>query len=138
MPDRFVVSAFVALVESGKYIEALQRFYHLDAVVWENQQQSRTGLDALIENEQRVLNTFTTVTGRAVTVLVDGDQVCINWRFDFFRDTLHLTLDELAVQQWIDGRIVRERFYYDPAQLRPDAGQAMGEGNEPRVSSARA
>src|SRR5215472_15109344 len=98
MPDRFVVSAFVALVESGKYIEALQRFYHHDAVVWENQQQSRTGLDALIENEQRVLNTFTTVTGRAVTVMVDGDQVCINWRFDFFRDALHLTLDELAVQ----------------------------------------
>ena len=136
MPDRTVVSAFVALVESGKYIEALQRFYHPDAVVWENQQAPRVGLDALLENEERVLKAFDSVTGRAMAVLVDGDQVAIHWRFDFVRGAAHVSLIEMAFQQWADGKIACERFYYDPAQLRPAAGAAAAEGEAPQVARA--
>ncbi|WP_019465276.1 nuclear transport factor 2 family protein [Dyella japonica] len=136
MPERQVVSSFVSLVESGRFIEALQRYYHPAAVVWENRQQSRIGLDALIENEHLVLNRFTTVTARALHVLVDGEHVSINWRFEFSNEAAHVTLDEVAVQQWVDGKIVHERFYYDPAQLRPDAAptqahDAVGEAVSP-------
>ncbi len=119
MPERHVVDTFVSLVENGRFIEALQRYYHPAAVVWENQQASRSGLDALIENEQRVLNAFTAVEGRALQVMVDGDGVAIQWRFEFSSDAAHVSLDEMAVQQWNDGKIVHERFYYDPAQLQP-------------------
>ncbi|QNK03154.1 nuclear transport factor 2 family protein [Dyella telluris] len=119
MPERHVVSTFVSLVERGQFIEALLRYYHPTAVVWENRQRSRIGLDALIENEQLVLKNFHAVEGRAVHVLVDGDDVTINWRFEFANDTARVTLDEVAVQQWADGKIVHERFYYDPAQLQP-------------------
>ncbi|MFC4762920.1 nuclear transport factor 2 family protein [Dyella koreensis] len=121
MPERHVVSTFISLVESGQFIDALQRFYHPDAIVWENLWQSRIGLDALIENERLVLNRFTTVTAHAAQVVVDGDRVVINWRFEFSSDNAHTTLDEVAVQQWVDGKIVYERFYYDPAQLQPEA-----------------
>ena len=120
MPERHVVDTFVTLVENGRFVEALQRYYHPSAVVLENQQKSRTGLDALIENEQLVLNTFTVVDGRALQVLVDGDRVAIQWRFDFSNDVARVSLDEMALQQWSDGKIVHERFYYDPAQLRPE------------------
>lgn len=126
MPERHVVDTFVSLVESGRFIEALQRFYHPSAVVWENRQQSRTGLDALIQNEHLVLNAFTAVEGRAAMVLVNGDDVTINWRFEFSNDSAHVSLDEVAVQQWRDGKIMHERFYYDPAQLRPDASPSVG------------
>ena len=27
-----------------------------------------------------------------------------------------IELDEVAYQEWRDGKIIRERFYYDPAQ----------------------
>jgi hypothetical protein len=118
MPDRHVVSTFVSLVEGGQFIEALYRFYHPAAVVWENQQLSRTGLDALIDNERLVLSRFTTVMARAAQVMVDGDRVAINWCFVFSGVSAQVTLDEVAVQQWSDGKIVHERFYYDPAQLR--------------------
>lgn len=123
MPDRQVVEAFIELVERGKYIEALQRYYHADAVVWENQQAPRIGLDALIENERRVLGTFSSITGRALAVLVDGDQVAINWHFEFAGGPGRMSLIEIAAQQWADGRIAWERFYYDPAQLRPGVVQ---------------
>lgn len=135
MPDRSVVSAFVALVESGEYIEAIQRFYHPEAVVWENQRQSRVGLDALIENEQRVLSAFTTVTGRAASVIVEGDHVVISWQFDFFRGDSHVSLEEVALQRWVDGRIVSERFYYDPSQMHPVSGQAIDEGSAEKVAA---
>jgi hypothetical protein len=130
MPERHVVSTFVSLVESGCFVEALQRFYHPAAIVWENQQKSRVGLDALIENEHLVLNAFSEVNGRARQVVVDGDQVAIHWHFEFTNDAARVSLDEVALQQWADGKIVHERFYYDPAQLRPDAGSATVESNE--------
>lgn len=111
MPDRLLVKDFVALVEAGEYIAALQRFYHPDAVVWENQQQSRTGLEALIENENRVLETFETVTARTEAIAIEGDQVFIHWRFDFYRDNTHVSLDEVSIQHWLSEKIARERFY---------------------------
>ncbi|MDR3447419.1 nuclear transport factor 2 family protein [Dyella sp.] len=136
MPERHVVDTFVTLVESGRFIEALQRYYHPSAVVWENQQKSRIGLDALIENEQLVLNTFTTVKGHAVQVMVDDDHVVIQWHFEFANDAARLSLDEIAVQQWADGKIVHERFYYDPAQLRPESARpAAADTAQEAVSS---
>ncbi|WP_267221226.1 nuclear transport factor 2 family protein [Dyella silvae] len=134
MPDRRVVSDFVALVESGEYVEAIQRFYHPEAVVWENQRQSRVGLDALIENEQRVLSAFTTVTGRAASVIVEGDDVVISWQFDFFRGGAHVLLEEVAMQQWVGGKIMHERFYYDPSQMQPASGQAIDQGSTQKVA----
>lgn len=125
MPAHHVVSTFVSLVESGRFIEALQRFYHPAAVVWENRQKSRIGLDALIENEQLVLGRFTAVTGHAKHVWVDGDHVAIHWHFEFSNDAAQVSLEEIAVQQWTDGKIVHESFHYDPAQLRPEAAAAM-------------
>lgn len=119
MPDRHVIHTFVSLVESGEFIDALQRFYHPAAIVWENQQQSRTGLDALIENERVMLSRFTTITAHATHVLVEGDIVVINWHFEFSNGNASIALDEIALQQWAGGKIVHERFYYDPAQLRP-------------------
>lgn len=133
MPDRHVVSTFVSLVEDGRFIDALQRFYHPAAVVWENQQQSRTGLDALIENERLVLNRFTAVRARAAHVLVDGDRVIINWRFAFSSDEAQVTLDEVAVQQWTGEQIVHERFYYDPAQLRPTTAHPTAAKDAPDI-----
>lgn len=137
MPERHVVSTFVSLVESGEFIDALRRFYHPAAVVWENQLHSRVGLDALIENERMVLSRFTTVTARADRVLVDGDRVVINWRFEFSSGHIHVTLDEIALQQWADGKIVHERFYYDPAQLRPEAAQPAFPEQDREASAAR-
>lgn len=119
MPERHIVRTFVSLVEDNRFIDALQRFYHPSAEVWENQQRSRVGLDALIENERTVLSRFTSVTAQAASVVIDDDRVAIHWRFEFSTGSAQITLDEVAMQQWSDGKIVCERFYYDPAQLHP-------------------
>ena len=116
MPARATIDAFVAAVESGDYLGAIERYYHPDASMQENQSPPRSGRDALIAHETKMLAGV--ASGRTLpagAVLVEGDTVVINWVFEFTgRDGRVRRLDELAMQTWDGERIRRERFYYDP------------------------
>jgi ketosteroid isomerase-like protein len=118
MPTRERVQALIDLVERGRYVEALESFYHDDASMQENLDPPRHGLDRLIKGERRVMAAHRDIRTRPVqTVLLDGDRVVINWIFDFLdHEGRAFTLDELAFQLWRGERIIEERFYYDPAQ----------------------
>ena len=120
MPTRERAEELIALVEQGKFVEALQEFYAEDASMQENNAPPRVGLAALVAHERGVLAAFKQVRTRPVEgFLVDGDRVVINWVFEFVgQDDRTLRMDELAYQLWRGDKIVRERFYYDPAQMR--------------------
>jgi ketosteroid isomerase-like protein len=120
MPDTARVRAFIALVEGGQYVKAIEDFYHADASMQENTVPPRMGRDALVAHEQKVLAGLKAMKTRRVDrFLVDGDHVVINWVFEMTGpDGTVRVLDELALQSWDGDRIRRERFYYDPAQLR--------------------
>jgi ketosteroid isomerase-like protein len=123
MPTRERVKQLIALVERGKFVEALQEFYAADASMQENTAPPRVGLANLIAHERGVLAAFSEVRTRPVEgYLVDGDRVVINWVFEFVgHDGRTSRMDELAYQLWRGDRIVQERFYYDPAQMRVSA-----------------
>src|SRR5262249_37303908 len=119
MPSRQTVDAFIALVEQGQYIEALERYYAPDATMQENQDEPRGGLDALIAGERQVMAAFHPSTRPVVRALVDGDLVMINWVFEFTAQNGEtVVMDELALQRWAGDKIVTEQFYYDPAQRK--------------------
>ena len=121
MPSRERVVALVAMVEQGNYVEAIREFYAEDASMQENGEPPRSGRDRLIEHEWRMLSAHKAArTLPGSSFLLDGDRVVIHWVFEFTRrDGTSFRLDELARQRWRGDRIVEERFYYDPAQLRP-------------------
>ena len=121
MPARERVLALVAMVEQGKFVEAIEEFYAEDATMQENNAAPRGGRDKLVEGERRTLATHQAArTLPGSSFLLDGDQVVIHWVFEFTRmDGTSFRMDELARQRWRGDRIVEERFYYDPAQLRP-------------------
>lgn len=120
MPSRETVEAFVASVEAGEFVEAMERFYDENATAQENCEPARVGRPALIENERRVLATFTDVRGRSGgPVFIEGDDVVINWQFEMRHPSgAALHLDELVHQTWCGEKLVRERFFYDPQQLQ--------------------
>jgi hypothetical protein len=120
MPAAATVEAFVSAVEAGRFVEAIQTYYAPGASMRENEDEPRVGLAALVENEQRVLSIFKGMRGRRLgPVLIDGDQVAINWAFDFERaDGGKVRLEEIAWQRWQGEQIVEERFFYNPAQLQ--------------------
>ena len=121
MPTRERVAALIKRVEEGKFVEALQEFYADDATMQENGKPPREGLKKLIEHERGVMAAFTEIrTLPATTWLVDGDNVVVNWVFEFTRpDGTRFRMDELALQRWRGDRIAQERFYYDPTALAP-------------------
>jgi ketosteroid isomerase-like protein len=118
MPDRDRVQALIAMVEQGRYVDALEAFYSEDASMQENLDPPRRGLKSLVDGERRVMAGFREIRTRKVaTFFVEGDRAVINWVFDFVgHDGRTFTQDEIAVQRWQGDRIVEERFYYDPAQ----------------------
>ncbi|HTX50201.1 MAG TPA: nuclear transport factor 2 family protein [Caulobacteraceae bacterium] len=121
MPAASTVQDLIDTVEAGKFVEAIQRFYSESASMRENGDEPRIGLPALVENEQRVMSVFPTIKGRSLAPpVIDGDRVAINWAFDFVRadgSTAHM--EEIAWQRWQGGKVVEERFFYDPRQLLP-------------------
>lgn len=125
MPSRDRVEAFVALVEQARYVEALEGFYHPHASMQDNQRPPRLGLDRLVADERATMARFARMQTDPVTdLLIDGDKVMVRWRFTFTpAEGPAMVMEEIALQRWEGDRIAEERFFYDPAQVRP-AGSA--------------
>lgn len=112
------VQELVALVEQGQITEALQRYYASDVAMQENLASPVVGREVNIERERAFFGGITLHENRARSVVVDGDRAVIHWLLDFTAgDGRRYTLDQFAIQEWQDGRVVRERFVYDSATI---------------------
>jgi ketosteroid isomerase-like protein len=123
MPKRERVEALIAMVEAGRYVEAIEAFYAEDATMQENLQPPRGPRSKLVEGERRMLAAHQAArTEPGSNYYVDGDTAVIRWAFVFTRkDGTSFRMEELALQRWQGDRIVEERFFYDPAQLTSSA-----------------
>lgn len=121
MPSRERVAALVAMVEQGRFVEAIEASYAEDATMQENNAPPRGGREKLVEGERKTLAAHRSArTLPGTTFVVDGDVAVIRWTFAFTRkDGTSFRMEELSHQRWRGDRIVEERFFYDPAQLRP-------------------
>lgn len=128
MPTADTLARFIARVEQGAHVQAIQEFYHLGATMQENTAAPRVGREALVANEARVLSRVQSVVSKCVgPVFVNGDHVVIRWTFKFEgKDGSIRELEELAYQQWQGERILVEQFFYDPAQFVPKPAQPAG------------
>ena len=119
MPSRERVQQLVAYVERGQILEAIDEFYADDVVMQDNLNPPTVGKAANLERERAFFSAIQVHEHRALAVLVEGDRAIINWLFEFTgADGIRYRMDQIAVQQWRDGRIVRERFVYDSASLK--------------------
>jgi len=111
------VEELIHLAEQGKFLEAIEQFYAGYATMQENSKPPREGLATLLENERRVLASAKEVrVKRAESFIIDGDRAAIHWVFEFIDfEGRSRWIDEIAYQVWRDGKIIRERFFYDPS-----------------------
>ncbi len=114
MPTRARVDEFIAVVEGGDHVGAIERYYTEDASMQENAATPRVGRDTLVAFEHGILAKMKDVQSKAMASVVEGNRVMIHWIFDM---TPHSgktrRVDEVAVQEWRDDKIFRERFFYD-------------------------
>ncbi len=103
-----------SLVLQGKAMEAFEKYYGDDVVMQENEMIPTVGKAA---NRQRELEFFSKLVefrGAQVKAVAYGDNVIIS---EWFVDYTHaewgkVTHDQVSVQQWKDGQVVHERYYY--------------------------
>ncbi|HEY9097225.1 MAG TPA: nuclear transport factor 2 family protein [Hydrogenophaga sp.] len=119
MPSIQSVERFVSLVESGQGLEAIQQCYAEHASMQENGAPPREGKAALLAFEHAAQASVSRLMSTCVRpVLIEGDVVVIRWLFSYTTaGGKAVRFEELAYQQWEGDLIVRERFFYDPAQL---------------------
>ena len=121
MPTRERVEAFIAAIERCEFLEVMPEYYAEDATAQENCDPPRVGLAAMMANEKAFLAQARFEGSRAASFAMNGDVVAINWVFDVVIGGHRIHLDEIAYQTWRGEKIVRERYYYDPAQRTPKA-----------------
>jgi hypothetical protein len=109
------VNQLVDWVQQGRIMDAMSEFYAKDVQMQENSNAPTVGLQANLAREQKFVESIGLVHECvAQSTIVDGDQAVIHWIMDYTgKDGVRIRLDQLAVQQWSDGRIVSERFVYD-------------------------
>lgn len=120
MVCRSRVEELVRYTEENRLIEALEEFYHGDAVMQENCEPPRVGLAASIER-QRAAQAMTAEIHevKAASILVEGDLAAIEWHAEWTMMTGdRVRVEEMSLQRWKGDRIIRERFFYDCSKLR--------------------
>ena len=118
MPSRARLDEFIAAVESGDHAGAIERYYTEDASMQECRA-ARVGRELLVAHERGVLARMSHVYSKAVSSVVEGDNVAIHWIFELTDKSgkVH-RVDEMSLQQWRGDRIFRERFFYDPSTVK--------------------
>lgn len=116
MVQREDVLTFVRLVESGASLEAMERYYAPDVVIFENRELARAGRAQAVAYEREALASLREPARvKALRVAVDEDDgvVFIEWKIRFIGESGRpMLLEEVGVQAWENGLIVSERFYY--------------------------
>lgn len=121
MPSPEVLERYIATVESNAYVEAIEAFYAPEATMQENDAPPRAGREHLVAHEAKVLARARSVSSRCIRpAFIDGEHAVIRWVFEFeWKDGTRMRMEELTWQRWEGGRIVEEKFFYDPRQLQP-------------------
>jgi hypothetical protein len=107
------VDELIALSISGKAIEALEKFYHDDTEKTDFLDGKTTkGKAKVKEVNETLISKITAVREyAAVDKIVKGNRSFIVWALDFDHSDLGtVKATEVAIQDWQDGKIIRERF----------------------------
>ena len=99
---------------TGKALEAYEKFYAPDVVMQENDNAPTCGKLANLHRQQEFFQNVTAFHGAAVkSVTLAETRSIVEWFLHYeHRQWGERKFHQVAVQQWQDGKIIREKFYY--------------------------
>ncbi len=103
--------------------EVYERYYEENVVVQENLQPPRIGRAMSIERQKLMNANIREIHDFKIgAVLVDSDRSMVEMHLDATtKDGYHFHLEEVGLQTWKNGRIIHERYFYDPASFEGKA-----------------
>jgi ketosteroid isomerase-like protein len=108
------VQAVLDGILAGKLLETFDAYYADNVVMSENRKDERVGKAANREYEEKFVGNVQKFHGAQVgRTIVDGDHAAVEWTFDLtFKDGNRVKMQQVAVQTWKNGKIIREDFYH--------------------------
>ena len=102
-------------VLSGKIMEAFEKYYADDVVMQENSEEPRVGKAANRKAEEEFMSSVEAFNGASVKAsAVNGDVTFSEWEMDItFKGGKRVTMSQVAVRHWKNGKIAHERFFYN-------------------------
>ena len=109
-------TALYAQVGQGQILEAFDKYY-ADNVVMEEPRGTRQGKAACRASEEQFVASVEEFHGMEVRSIAEDaskGKVFVEVNMDLtFKGGQRVTMEQVAAQQWENGQIVHERFYYD-------------------------
>ena len=116
MSVRDDVNALNGMILQGQILDAFDQYYADDVVMQENNEEPRVGKATNRTYEEAFVNGLTAFNGAEVQALAvneDDGTAMIQWWMDFsHKDYGDISRTQVSVQQWKNGQIVHERFFY--------------------------
>ncbi|MBO6514378.1 MAG: nuclear transport factor 2 family protein [Phycisphaerales bacterium] len=108
------IESLLEYIREGRIMDAMKEFYADDVVMEEPAYGKTVGLAANLEREQQFVDSVAEFKSFETPRVMIGEhsssyENSMSWKGTDGND---VHIEQVAVQDWRDGKIVRERFYY--------------------------
>ncbi len=112
--NRKNIQTVIESIQTGKLMEAFETYYADDVVMSENgvEDPARVGKEANRGYEQYFVDNSEWFGVRVDAVIADGNTTAYQMWMDFAFQGQRAQRNQWAVQEWADGKIVKETFHY--------------------------
>ena len=104
-------------VLAGDALGAFEKYYAEDVVMQENEEAPRKGKAINRKFEKDFFDNIEQIHGgKVLASAVNGDTSFSEWEYDLtFKGGQRITLKQVSVRRWANGKIIHEKFYYNKA-----------------------
>lgn len=101
------------MIQGGQILEGFEKFYAENCVMQDQDMGPWEGKDTNREREKDFVSKITDFRQGELIRTAIGDDVTMSvWQFDYTHEEWgDVKYEQVAVRQWVDGKIVHERFY---------------------------
>lgn len=103
------------MIEEGKLLEALDKYYNDNVIIITDEGKIRNGKDEARAYDARLIKEIEEVLGGGVKTITADEERGITmvefWIELKFKNGYKKKIEEVAVQQWEDDLIIEEKFY---------------------------
>jgi hypothetical protein len=110
-----IITLYKALLEAGESIALIEKFYADDIIQIENEETAIKGKLQLLELEKNNIAGVDSFESKIDTIIIDEEQKLVMGEMSIQFVSKRLgkkKLKEAFVQQWMNGKITYQKFYY--------------------------
>lgn len=102
------------LVMQGRALEAFEKYYHDEVEMQENDNPPTRGKLANLEREKQFFASVTDFRSAKPLKVTIGENISmVQWQYDYTHADWGIrNYTQVSVQEWKDGKIIREHFFY--------------------------